>query len=1179
MHSDARLVDGGVPNQGRVEIYINSSWWSVCSYWFSYSAARVVCQNLGQPEPSKVYSNAWDSFGQGNGSILTQQYDCYGNESSVLNCTKGDYDYYCGHSRDVGIACGPLVLAECSHLLTEPSGHISFKRGEKISETQCQWTIGNISHPNGESVVLVYDPDKYDYCSFAVSVLDGFGNIIFEKYCAPPLPRSIFDSSSLGVTVKVRARNKYRTFNFHYAILNGSIDSASQVDGWNVTAVDASQTSITIQWPKLTNVFGNLIRSYIVVVESTYGEKVAGNIVSPNFTSIEVDGLNTTTEYRVFAVVLDDLGQPFRSSPVLTSTEEGVPSRSPYVQYTILGVDSVHLSISPIPEQHHNGKLLGYIILYRASCYLLNSSGQVNVSVSTTSYTLNGLLPGTKYEIRVAAFTSKGTGQYHYINVFTTCEGQRTSTERNGTLHSPNYPCAYGGLQYCRWTIKPQLSGNAVKAIWIKFKTFDVGHRGVFHCELGDWLSVVAGENAHADNDTLICDYVRPFSFVVPGDVAEIAFRTHNSYSYSSGFFASYIGLQDTFIDIPLSSWHLSVYNITSSSLRVEWEDFPLNISISKFMVMFTQENKNISVLFEVKSLYDRYYDIKHLIKPYRMYKFHVLACTGSIENETYSTEIKTILTGEGVPARSPYIYDYRVIDYSTIWIKWSRISQRDIPGILQGYRIHISLDKYPWNSFRNITVGPDREEATITGLRSDTYYIVWVKAFTSKGEGREEYVRYIKTKCGAAVHSSSGVIQSPGYPQRIEHSQCTWDIDPGSRNKSVLVTFQHFNLPLSYECKEFFVSVRDESGIKPELLCVENKPFIFLARKLRIEYRSNRYTNSWTGFEAHYVVLNESIVNAPLVGNWNINIPSVQLSSISVVWAHYVPDNHYSLHFYAVICTPITSESGPIVVIANTTQTDIEVRRLRGLTEYTVQVLALTIHPDSVSLSLKGSQKLVITTTEGVPSEPPGNVTAMSSDASAITVSWSHIQNDSVNGMLLGYMVFYKSLYDDGNYSTNTVGPSTLQVIISEHLIYTDIYEIKVAGITGAGVGVMSKSMVVRPGCIGLIHEKMGTVTSPGFPNNYPSDLVCYWIWRPTLTKYRFALAFDTFRTEDVEGRPNCTNFKNDHIQVGIVNVKWNPLPYCGIRNPFALILEGNTTDPARMLFRSNGGLERTRI
>lgn len=95
------------------------------------------------------------------------------------------------------------------------------------------------------------------------------------------------------------------------------------MDGWNVTAVDASQTSITIQWPKLTNVFGNLIRSYIVVVESTYGEKVAGNIVSPDFTSIEVDGLNTTTEYRVFAVVLDDLGQPFRSSPVLTSTEEG----------------------------------------------------------------------------------------------------------------------------------------------------------------------------------------------------------------------------------------------------------------------------------------------------------------------------------------------------------------------------------------------------------------------------------------------------------------------------------------------------------------------------------------------------------------------------------------------------------------------------------------------------------------------------------------------------------------------------------------------------------------------------------------------------------------------------------------------------------------------------------------
>ena len=100
--------------------------------------------------------------------------------------------------------------------------------------------------------------------------------------------------------------------------------------------------------------------------------------------------------------------------------------------------------------------------------------------------------------------------------------------------------------------------------------------------------------------------------------------------------------------DIHLLSWHLSVYNITSSSARLQWAEFPLNVSITHFMVMFTEENTNISFLFKVNSLHDRNYHVQKLIKPYRMYKFQVLAFTGSIDNMTYSTETELILTGEG---------------------------------------------------------------------------------------------------------------------------------------------------------------------------------------------------------------------------------------------------------------------------------------------------------------------------------------------------------------------------------------------------------------------------------------------------------------------------------------------------------------------------------------------------
>ena len=99
---------------------------------------------------------------------------------------------------------------------------------------------------------------------------------------------------------------------------------------------------------------------------------------------------------------------------------------------------------------------------------------------------------------------------------------------------------------------------------------------------------------------------------------------------------------------IHLSSWILSIGNITSSSVHVQWADFPLNVSISHFMVMFTEENKNISVLFQANSLHDRSFFVSKLLKPFRVYSFQVLAFTGSIENDTYSTEIKAGLTGEG---------------------------------------------------------------------------------------------------------------------------------------------------------------------------------------------------------------------------------------------------------------------------------------------------------------------------------------------------------------------------------------------------------------------------------------------------------------------------------------------------------------------------------------------------
>ncbi|XP_068737073.1 galectin-3-binding protein-like [Montipora capricornis] len=218
---DVRLADGGALTQGRVEIYMNGSWWTVCSNWFSYAEARVVCRMLWLPENPLVYRN--NPFGGRNGSILTEWYDCDGHESSLLNCARRGLSYYCSHySKSVGISCGPLIMSECGGVITEPVGQLSFKRGQMVTETQCQWTMGD-STKNGKHIVLVPDK-KMNSCSFRLSVWDASGNWLSYHSCVSEW----FFIYTLypGVTVQLRSNGWYDdVFSLHYAVINGRIES------------------------------------------------------------------------------------------------------------------------------------------------------------------------------------------------------------------------------------------------------------------------------------------------------------------------------------------------------------------------------------------------------------------------------------------------------------------------------------------------------------------------------------------------------------------------------------------------------------------------------------------------------------------------------------------------------------------------------------------------------------------------------------------------------------------------------------------------------------------------------------------------------------------------------------------------------------------------------------------
>uniref|UniRef100_A0A7N8XS43 Sidekick cell adhesion molecule 1 n=1 Tax=Mastacembelus armatus TaxID=205130 RepID=A0A7N8XS43_9TELE len=756
-----------------------------------------------------------------------------------------------------------------------------------------------------------------------------------------------------------------------------------------VEIVAINSTTIRFTWnPPPQQFINGINQGYkLLVWPEQSPEDVTVVTITPDYPGSRhtglVSGLKKFTWYFGSTLCFTTPGDGPRSPPILLQTHEDTPGPVRHLSFT--EILDTSLKVSWAEPEDKNGIIIGYMLWWEVSG-VESSREEHSLSNTTLQYQLTGLTSTTVYTLQVAGLTAAGRGVVTSSTVSTGVPpefpGAPSSlvisniSPRTATLRF--HPGSDGKTAVSRWIVEGQVEDGKEEA----------------------WKVVYQKDN-QPDANMLEIPNLTPFT--------QYRFRMRQVNVVGSSPMSAPSRLIQTLQAAPdTHPSNLTLLSATQTSLRFNWKPLPESEynsspeSVGYRLRMWRTDGHGEDRTDDVTGAAGASEATVEGLNPWAQYQVQIQAYN-SIGPGPWSSTVAAH-TAESVPSGSPANVTAEAVSSTRIVLTWSSLPQAQKNGVILGYKVLYNEKDSEGPPSVQVAEGEGSASLLLGLLQKYTVYVLQVLAYTRMGDGPPSNPILLRTK-----EDVPGPPVRMVFPEvRLSSVRVVWQ--PPTNPNGIILGYQiSYRLdsrdPLRWTTVEVGSNARQftVTGLSPE------QTYVF-----RLTART---AVGWGEEQEARVVTTERRERPQPPRKLSVPQDGVESRHLRLHWvtggSGSSPLRYFTLQVKELPSGDWKTHTADIPHNMTTWTID----RLKPFTSYRFRMLAT----NDVGDSIPSKDTEAVTTLQDVPDEPPVILAVKPTTTTSVLVQWKRPSDDSINGVLTGYRLYYRELLLNNSTFTET--------------------------------------------------------------------------------------------------------------------------------------------------------------